>query len=213
MSTTVPTPRDPRRRDPQRSDRENGLLFVLALVVVMWVIEMIDVASGGDLETHGIQPHDPDGLVGVATAPFLHASWGHLIGNTIPFLVLGAAIAWTGLKRVAWVTVIVAVVAGVGVWVFAPANTNHIGASGIVFGYATYLISRGVFSRSAVHIGIGIIVLSLYGTTLLFGLEPRTGISWQGHLFGGLGGVLAAYWLDQRPSSPAPATGIRDSRF
>jgi membrane associated rhomboid family serine protease len=206
MATTVPTPRDPRGRDPERSDRENGLLFVAALVVVMWVVEMIDVASGGDLDRHGIQPHAADGLVGVATAPFLHASWGHLFGNTIPFVVLGAAIAWSGLKRIAWVTVVVAVVGGLGVWVFAPSNTNHIGASGIVFGYATYLISRGVFSRSAVHLGIGIIVLSLYGTTLLFGLEPHVGISWQGHLFGGLGGILAAWWLDdRRPRRETPS--------
>lgn len=196
MATRLPTARDP--RDAQRGDRESGLLFVGALIVLMWVVEMVDQLSGGDLERHGIQPHDPDGLVGVATAPFLHASWGHLVGNTIPFAILGAAIAWNGLKNVAWVTVIVIVVGGLGVWVFAPADTNHIGASGVVFGYATYLISRGLFSRSAVHLGIGIVVLSLYGTTLLFGLEPHAGISWQGHLFGGIGGVLAAYWLDQR---------------
>jgi membrane associated rhomboid family serine protease len=204
MATRVSTPRDERHH----SERENGVLFVAAMVVVMWVVEMIDVASGHDLETHGIQPHDPDGLVGIAAAPFLHASWGHLLGNTIPFLILGAAIAWNGLKRVAWVTVIVAIVGGLGVWIFAPSGTNHIGASGVVFGYATYLISRGVFSRSAVHLGIGVVVLSLYGTTLLFGLEPRVGISWQGHLFGGIGGVLAAYWLDQRPRATVPGRRV-----
>jgi membrane associated rhomboid family serine protease len=201
MATNTPT------QQHQRSDRENGLLFVAALVVIMWIVEMIDVVSGGDLERHGIEPHDPDGLVGVATAPFLHASWGHLIGNTIPFLILGAAIAWTGLKRIAWVTVIVAIVAGVGVWIFAPAGTDHIGASGVVFGYATYLISRGAFTRSPIHLGIGIVVLSLYGTTLLFGLEPHEGISWQGHLFGGVGGVLAAWWLDDRERPAADAGG------
>jgi membrane associated rhomboid family serine protease len=212
MATTLPSPHDPRRpRDPQRSDRESGLLLVVALAVVMWVVETIDVASGGDLERHGIQPHDTDGLVGIATAPFLHAGWAHLFGNTVPFLVLGAAIAWSGLRRIAWVTVIVAIVGGLGVWVFAPSGTNHIGASGVVFGYATYLISRGAFSRSAVHLGIGIIVLSLYGTTLLFGLEPRGGISWQGHLFGGIGGVLAAYWLDQRSTPARPARRIPDA--
>jgi membrane associated rhomboid family serine protease len=206
MGTTVPTMAGHGRR---RSERENGLLFVAAMAALMWIVEVVDIASGHDLERHGIEPHDTDGLVGVATAPFLHAGWSHLVGNTIPFLILGAAIAWSGLKRVAWVTVIVAVVGGLGVWIFAPAGTIHIGASGVVFGYAAYLISRGVFSRSVVHIGIGIVVLSLYGTTLLFGLEPREGISWQGHLFGGIGGVLAAWWLEQRApraARPSPPT-------
>jgi membrane associated rhomboid family serine protease len=190
MRTPAPAP------DHRRDDRQNGLLLVVAMATMMWIVEAVDAASGGDLERHGIEPHDADGLVGVVTAPFLHAGWGHLVGNTVPFLVLGAAVAWSGVKRVALVTVIVAVVGGLGVWVFAPAGTVHIGASGIVFGYATYLISRGLFSRSSMHLGV--VVLAVYGTTLLFGLEPHEGISWQGHLFGGIGGVLAAWWLEER---------------
>ncbi len=182
----------------QRDDRVSGALFIAVLVAIMWVVEVIDSVSGGDLERHGIEPHDPDALPAIAAAPFLHGSWGHLIGNTVPFLILGCAIAFSGLRRVVWVTVIVAVVAGVGVWIFAPAGTVHIGASGLVFGYATYLIFRGLFSRSIVHIAVGLVVVVVYGGTLLFSLAPRDGISWQGHLFGALGGILAAWWLDRR---------------
>jgi membrane associated rhomboid family serine protease len=153
------------------------------------------------------------------TAPFLHAGWGHLIGNTVPFLVLGATIALSGLVRVAAATAIVALVGGVGVWVFAPAHTDHIGASGVVFGYASYLIARGLFSRNLLHLGVGVFVIAIYGSTLLFGLAPRDGISWQGHLFGAVGGVVAARVLDARrdraqrqrssSSSEDPLAGLR----
>ena len=100
-------------------------------------------------------PRDADGLDGIVFAPFLHAGFDHLIGNTIPFLLLGFAIALGGAARVAVVTVMVALVGGLGTWLVAPANTVHIGASGIVFGYAAYLVARGVYSRSVVQIGLG----------------------------------------------------------
>ncbi len=91
-----------------------------------------------------------------------------------------------------------ALVGGLGTWLIAPANTVHIGASGIVFGYAAYLVARGIFSRSAGQIVLGVVVLVVWGTTLLQGLVPEDGISWQGHLFGAVGGVLAARLLHRR---------------
>jgi membrane associated rhomboid family serine protease len=137
-------------------------------------------------------PRDTDGLVGIVTAPFLHLGFAHLIANTVPFVALGAVIALSGAVRLVAVSAIVALVAGAGTWLVAPAGTEHIGASGIVFGYATYLIARGAFTRSLLHLAVGAIVLGVYGSTLLFGIVPTEGISWQGHLFGGIGGVLAA---------------------
>ena len=95
------------------------------------------------------------------------------MANTVPFLVLGAAIALTGLARIAAVTVIVAVVGGIGTWLTAPSATVHIGASGLVFGFAAYLMARGIYSRRMLHLAAGVIVVVVYGSTLVFGLVPR----------------------------------------
>jgi len=181
-----------------RDDRARGLVLVAVLVAVMWAVEVVDVVVG-DLDSAGIRPRDPEGLVGVALAPMVHGGFGHLVANTIPFLVLGTAIAISGLARIAAVTVIVAVVGGLGTWLTAPAATVHIGASGLVFGFATYLVARGAYSRRALHLAMGLVVLGVYGTTLLFGLVPTAGVSWHGHAFGAIGGVIAARLLHREP--------------
>jgi membrane associated rhomboid family serine protease len=183
---------------PRRRDREDALLLVGAMAALMWVLEIIDLIIGGDMDQFGIEPHEADGLIGIVTSPFLHAGFGHLLGNTIPFLLLGATIALSGLARVAAATLIIAVVGGLGTWLIAPTGTNHIGASGVVFGYASYLIARGFYSRNLLHLAVGLLVVAVYGTTLLSGLVPTGGISWQGHLCGGVGGVVAASLLDRR---------------
>jgi membrane associated rhomboid family serine protease len=189
-----------------------GFALVAGMAALMWVVEVADQIADGRLDAYGIEPRDVDGLDGVVFAPFLHAGFDHLIGNTIPFVLLGFAIALGGVARVAMVTVIVALVGGLGTWLVAPANTVHIGASGIVFGYAAYLVARGVYSRSAMQIGLGVVVLAVWGTTLLRGLVPEDGISWQGHLFGAIGGVLAARLLHgraERAGTEGPAARSR----
>ena len=185
---------------PSRSDSPvvRGMIVVAAMAALMWVVEVVDEVAGGRLDRNGIEPRELDGLDGVVWAPFLHADFQHLIGNTIPFLLLGFAIAFSGVARVILVTAIVAVVGGLGTWLIAPENTVHIGASGIVFGYAAYLIARGAFSRSPRQIVLGLVVVAVWGATLLQGLVPETGISWQGHLFGAIGGVVAARVLAKR---------------
>jgi membrane associated rhomboid family serine protease len=181
------------------------MLFVAAMAAVMWVVELVDQVAGGRLDRGGIEPREIDGLDGIVFAPFLHGGFDHLIGNTIPFLLLGITIALGGAMRVATVTVIVALVGGFGTWLAGPADTVHIGASGIVFGYAAYLVARGVFSRSVAQIVLGVVVVAIWGTTLLQGLVPEDGISWQGHLFGAVGGVLAARLLHRRRQRAEPA--------
>ncbi len=186
-----------------RPDRNTAIKLVLILLAVMWVSEVVDIASGNKLDELGIEPRETDGLIGVGTAPFLHAGFGHLLSNTLPFVILGLAIAFEGIKRLAAVTVIVMLVSGLGTWLFAPANSIHIGASGVVFGYAAYLIVRGVFNRSLGQLALAAVVVLFLGGALLGGLVPRAGVSWQGHLFGAMGGVLAAWVLANRPDRSA----------
>lgn len=169
-----------------------------AMVALMWGLEVLDTALGHDLDRYGIHPRDPEGLPEIAAAPFLHAGFGHLIGNTLPFATMGAAIALAGVGRLLSVTALVALVSGLGVWLLGGESSVHLGASGLVFGYAAYLISRGLFSRRLMDFAVGAIVVAVWGVTLLFGLLPRAQVSWQAHVFGAVGGVLAARMLSGR---------------
>jgi membrane associated rhomboid family serine protease len=179
------------------SEAARPFAVVFGLVAAMWALELVDLVPGTDLDQWGIEPRTAHGLVGVAAAPFLHADLAHLLGNTVPFVVLGCVIAASGLERTVAVTAIVALVAGLGTWLSGPTNTVHIGASGIVFGYLSYLIVRGFFARHLGQVAVGLVVVLFYGS-LLWGLLPAPGISWQGHLFGAIGGVLAAWILHAR---------------
>jgi len=198
---------------PEAPEREpspvvQGMIVVGVLAAVMWVVEIIDQVAGGSLDSNGIEPREADGLDGILWAPFLHANWDHLIGNTIPFLLLGIGIALSGAARVILVTAIVAVIGGLGTWLIGPPNTVHIGASGLVFGYAAYLVSRGAFTRRPLQIVLGLVVVAVWGATLLQGLVPEDGISWQGHLFGAIGGVVAAWLLEHRTRQRRPAATV-----
>ena len=188
-----------------RTTRLDGFRIVAALIALMWLAEIVDTFADHRLDGYGIEPRDDDGLIGIVAAPFLHDGFGHLISNTIPLLAMGLAIAFAGARRVLLVTAVVALVSGLGTWLIAPASTLHIGASGLVFGYATYLLSRGVFNRDLLELAIGAVVAVVWGGALLGGLLPEEGISWQGHFFGALGGVLAARLLARDRSAPPAA--------
>jgi membrane associated rhomboid family serine protease len=192
---------------PRSTDVGSGLILVAAMLAVMWAVEVVDLIPGTELDRWGIRPRTARGLVGIALAPFLHVSFGHLIANTIPFALLGAAIALGGVRQIAEVTVMVTIVSGLGVWLFGNANTVHLGASGLVFGYLTYLVARGLIAKKVWWILGGLIVLALYGG-LLWGLLPTPRVSWLSHLFGAIGGVLAAWVLhgDHDTEETTPAT-------
>jgi membrane associated rhomboid family serine protease len=187
-------------------DRANGLTLVAAMIALMWISEVVDVAAGHRLDDYGIHPRDVGGLPEIVSAPFLHVGFAHLLSNTVPFAVMGAAIALGGLARVVMVTLIVGLVSGLGTWLIAPANTVHLGASGVVFGYATYLVTRGVLSRRVVDLAVGAVVVVVWGIGMLQGLLPQDHISWQAHVFGAIGGVCAASILAERRPQPAGAT-------
>jgi len=185
---------------PKAAQPSTPFVPVLAMLAVMWGAEVVDVALDGRLDRFGIRPRQVDGLDGIVFSPFLHRGFGHLIANTLPFLLLGGAICLGSARRFVQVTLVVGVISGVGTWLTGPARSLHIGASGLVFGYLTYLITRGVFARKVTYILGGLAALIVYGG-VLWGLVPRPGVSWQGHLFGAVGGVAAAWAIHHPPGA------------
>lgn len=165
---------------------------ITAFVALLYVVELLDVLTAAPLDAAGIRPREVEGLDGILFAPLLHGGWGHLVANTVTLLLFGFLILLAGLERWLAVTATVWLVGGAGVWLTGGEQTLHIGASVLAFGWLAYLLVRGVFSLSASHIALGLVLLFLYGG-LLWGVLPgQLGVSWQGHLFGAAGGLLAA---------------------
>jgi membrane associated rhomboid family serine protease len=184
-----------------------AVVVMTALLAGLWLIEMVDQLSGERLDLYGIHARDLDGLAGIATAPMLHAGWEHLISNSLPFWVLGFLVLLGGLARWLISTVVSIVGSGLTAWLLTPADTIIIGASGLIFGWLTYLLARGLWSRSVAQIVVGVGVMVVYGG-LIWGVLPgAAGVSWQAHLGGAVGGVLAAWLLHRRAAgvSRAPA--------
>lgn len=176
-----------------RSGRiRSGLTFAIGYLVVIWAVHIVNVILfGGSLASFGIRPLDFSGIWGIFFAPLLHANWEHLIGNSIPGAVFCFIVGLSG-RRAFWeVSTIVMLVAGIGTWLLGGPGTLHIGASGMIYGWLAYLIVRGIFNRSLTQTLTGIILAFAY-SGLVWGVLPTdSGVSWQGHLFGALGGILA----------------------
>ena len=178
--------------------------ILLGLVAVMWLVEMADLAIfHGGLDADGIRPRTEAGLWGILFAPFLHAGFAHLLANTVPLLVLGWLVLLRSRRDFVWVTVVAALLGGLGVWLFGGPGTVHIGASGLIFGYLGYLFLRGYWERSVSAILIALVAGLLYGSALWGVLPIRRGISWEGHLFGFGGGAAAASVHRRRASRAA----------
>ena len=188
--------------------------LLITIVVLMWVTEVINKIDGQGLDKDGaLYPHNVGRLWGILTSPFLHVGFQHLESNTIPFVFMGVIIALEGARRLAAVTVIVIVVSGLGTWLIAPGNEEIVGASGVVFGYATYLFTRGLFNRNLLELLVAVLVGVVWGGALLTSIVPHYGVSWQDHACGAVGGVVAAALLarDRKPASglKRPSSGAR----
>lgn len=179
-----------------RRQKLSAVLPVLVLVAVMWVQETLDTVPGVDLDTLGIVPLSSEGLIGIAFAPFLHVGFAHLIANTGAFLVLGALISLTTRHFVA-VTVGTILFGGLGTWLIGGPNTIHLGASGVVYGYAAFLVAWGIFNRSILSILVAVAVVIVYGSIAWGVLPTQQSVSWQGHLCGALAGIAMARMLSR----------------
>jgi membrane associated rhomboid family serine protease len=208
VSPNLKQPRAPlagrqRRFGVDLDQARSGLLLLTAIVALMWLIEVINTADSNGLDSDGIYARNLSRFWGIITSPFIHASFQHLLDNTVPFVFLGAIIAMRGAARLALVTGFVILIGGLGTWLISPSHNgihpvDTIGASGVVFGYATYLLTRGLFDRSLLEIAVGVVVGVLWGAVLISSLVPRQGVSWQAHVCGGVAGVIVAYVLAER---------------
>jgi membrane associated rhomboid family serine protease len=176
-----------------RQEIKTQAIILATFVAIFWLLEILDqFVFRGSLDIFGIIPHQVIGLRGILFAPFLHGDFPHLIANTVPFLILGWLVMLQETSDFFIVTGLTMLVGGLGVWLFAAPRSIHIGASILIFGYLGFLLLRGYFQRNIPSILLSILVFLLYGGTIWGVLPSRPGISWQGHLFGFLGGVLAA---------------------
>jgi membrane associated rhomboid family serine protease len=192
----------------------DALIVMGAFLAVLWVLQIANWADGYRLDTEfGILPEHVSRLPEIFTAPLLHFSWQHIEGNSVPLFVLGVLAAYRSIPRFLLASLIIAVTSGLAVWLFQSGNELTVGASGLIFGYFGYVLTRGFFDRNLVDIGVGLLAGALYWTILAVALPGTPGVSWIGHLGGLVGGILAAWLLRSAPpvrrtarpaSSPAP---------
>ncbi|HAT1134879.1 TPA: rhomboid family intramembrane serine protease [Corynebacterium striatum] len=184
------------RGDPKNYTRggriRTGISLAVGFLVVEWLVQIINfLIFGGALSNYGIRPLDFNGIWGIFTAPLLHANFEHLIGNSVPGAIFCFLIGLSGRKAWWEVTIITVLVAGIGTWLLGGPGTSHIGASSLVYGWLAYLIIRGLFNRSFSQTALGVVLGFAY-SGLVWGVLPvYEGVSWQGHLFGAIGGVIA----------------------
>lgn len=173
-----------------------------SVVAVLWAIQIVNAAIfRGGLAIYGIAPRNLVGLRGILFAPLLHGGFGHLMANTLPLITLGWLIMLQDTADFLWVTLIAMGISGIGTWLVGATTSIHVGASGVIFGYLGFLLARGYFERSVSAIALALIVFALYGSLIWGVLPSQPGVSWEGHLFGFIGGVVGARLLSRRPSA------------
>ena len=176
------------------------LSIIGGFVLLLWALEIVDqLLFSGALDSFGVRPRTVSGLWGILWAPFLHGGFQHLLANTGPILILGSIVMLSRpLHDFFTVTFLVILIGGIGTWLIGPRFSVHLGASGLIFGYFGFLLLSAYFERSCRSIVLAMVVLLLY-SGIIWGVLPQGGgISWQTHLFGFIGGGVAAYVVGQQ---------------
>jgi len=197
----------PRNQEPTDKETEKkifkySLLFSVIIVGVFWLVKLIENYLNLDLSVYGILPLQIEGLRGIIFSPFIHSNYDHLLSNTFPFLILSFSLFYFYRKLAYRILFLIYILSGFCVWL-GGRDSYHIGASGIVYGLASFLFFSGVFRKDANLLTIGIIVAFLYGS-MFWGIFPlKPGISWESHLWGSASGLLLAYYYrHQGPVRP-----------
>ncbi|MFO7191784.1 MULTISPECIES: rhomboid family intramembrane serine protease [Thermocrispum] len=209
-STTTGAKRVDKSRRVLPPNPKAAALVAVGFTVLLYLIELVDVVLPANLDAGGIQPREADGLLGVLFAPLLHGSWEHLAANSIPVLLFAFLTMAGGIGQWIAVSATIWLIGGLGVWLIGPPDTVHIGASGLAFGWLAFLLVRGIFNRAPGQLVLAVVLFLVYGGMLWGVLPGAADISWQGHLFGALAGVLAA-WLvakaDRSMGKAGPSAG------
>jgi membrane associated rhomboid family serine protease len=172
------------------------------IVLVLWAVYLANLlVFSRQLIALGIVPRSALGLRGIVFAPLLHDSLSHLLANTVPLVTLGWLTLLRGLRAFWLTTALAMLTAGLGTWLMGAPTSVHIGASGVIFGYFGLLLLWGWFERSLEAIALSLLVGLIYGGLIGGVLPGRAGVSWESHLFGFLGGAIAARFLAQ-PQRP-----------
>lgn len=170
-----------------------NMVFSLEIIAALWVLHILNWLWGYRLNVLGICPRRIYGLPGIFFSPFLHGNFNHIFFNSVPLFVLVNLMMLYGRSLFYWVTFLIVLLSGFAVWLFGKRGI-HIGASGVIMGYFGYLLSQAYFKLTAVTLILAVLCLYYFGG-LLLALLPSTKkeISWEGHVFGFLAGIAAAY--------------------
>ncbi|MHA0037436.1 rhomboid family protein [Deinococcus sp. PESE-13] len=194
-----PPPRAVSPLAPGRPHVKAAAGVTAGLIALIWVQEVADqFLFGTRLDGYGIEPRQVGTFWHVFTAPFLHAGFPHLIANTVPLAVLAFMTAVRSVSRFLVATFLIALIGGGLVWLFGRSGSVHLGASELVFGYLAYLLGVGWWERTPLSIVIAVIAFALYGGVLWGVLPSNPAISWEAHLFGFIGGLVAAALLHRK---------------
>lgn len=197
--TAVPrrNKRGPARRAAEIdvAEARKAFFLMVGFIALIWILQIANWADHYHLDgSYGILPRSIGRLPDIFTAPFLHFSWDHVEGNSGPLFVFGLLAAYRGVVRFLGVTLLVAVTSGLAVWLFQGNNQLTVGASGFIFGYFGYVLSRGIIDRNLIDALAAVVMALSYAYILTVAIPGTPGVSWTGHL-GGLVGGLAAGWI------------------
>lgn len=184
---------------------------VAIFVAVIWAVFLLDLVVPGTFNKLGLAPREVSGLVGIITMPFLHGDWGHLLGNTVPLIILLCLLAGSRANSYRIVPMIV-VLGGALLWVFGRGGTLHVGVSGLIYGLITFLIVAGFREGRIGAILIAIFVGFMYGWTLITGMIPLSvgeNVSWDGHLMGAIAGAIVARMAVQPDANSSKSSVVR----
>lgn len=171
-----------------------SFIYPFWLIVIIWLVKLTEYALNTDFSEYGLYPRKWEQIYGIFTMPFLHGDFKHLASNSMPFLVLGTALfyfyKYTGFK------ILFLLYIGTGIFTWITARPSyHIGLSGIVYGLAAFLVFAGFLSKNRALTAISFVVIFLYGSMIWGVLPGKEGVSWEGHLFGAVSGMLLAFWF------------------